>query len=204
MSTKLEISPERGSYSPGERVLGTIVVLEATDARELTITLEYRDWTSDYRSVSRSVPHDTALHAGDLELGASFRFGFTLPADALPNQSGTFGSTSSGPACSDRQARDRYSRLARAERGRANARARLLVSLRSSVAALHQSQCPSPLEPGTSAVRSFAAPVDGRSSQPRARPATSGCRRQRCHHLRRSSGTSCGARAMSPRRSASS
>jgi hypothetical protein len=96
MSAKLEISPERNTYAPGERVLGTVVVLEATPARELTVTLEYRDWTADYRSVSRSVPHDTSLHAGDLEQGASFRFGFTVPTDALPNQNGTFGSTGWG------------------------------------------------------------------------------------------------------------
>jgi hypothetical protein len=96
VSEHLEISPERGTYAPGDRVVGTVVALESINARDLTIALEYRDWTSDYRSVSRSIPHETPLHTGDLEQGATFHFAFTLPSDSLPNQSGMFGSTSWG------------------------------------------------------------------------------------------------------------
>ncbi len=96
MSARLAIKPERQSYSPGETVSGTIEVLESVNAKELTVALEYRDWTSDYHSVSRTVPAQAPLHVGNLEQGQSLDFGFALPADALPNQTGRFGSTAWG------------------------------------------------------------------------------------------------------------
>jgi hypothetical protein len=96
VSLKLTITPERASYAPGEQISGTVDVLEASDAKLLTLALEYRDWTADYHSVSRVLPLDAPLHTGDLELGARFRFTVQLPVDALPNQAGKFGQASWG------------------------------------------------------------------------------------------------------------
>jgi hypothetical protein len=96
MSAKLAIKPERDTYSPGEQVNGTVEVLEATNGRQLTVALEYRDWTNDYRTIMRSISPGAPLRTGDLEAGASFAFGLVLPADALPNQTGKLGATGWG------------------------------------------------------------------------------------------------------------
>jgi len=96
MSVPLEIETERTSYAPGEPISGTVEVLEPAHAKQLTLALEYRDWTADYHSVSRALPLDGPLHIGDLEQGATFSFTVQLPADALPNQRGEFGATGWG------------------------------------------------------------------------------------------------------------
>ncbi len=96
MKNHLAVELARGTYAPGEAVSGTVRVLEAAKGRELALALEYRDWTSDYRAVNRSVPLPAPLHIGDLEAGASFPFSVGLPADALPQQVGRFGAASWG------------------------------------------------------------------------------------------------------------
>ena len=96
MSTKLVIRPERDTYSPGEQVNGTVEVLEAMSGRQLTLALEYRDWTSDYRTIMRSISPGAPMQTGDLEAGASFSFSLALPTDALPNQTGQVGATGWG------------------------------------------------------------------------------------------------------------
>jgi hypothetical protein len=96
VSGQLAISTARDAYAPGEEVSGHINVLEHVGARQLTVALEYRDWTEDYRAVNRSIALDAPLHAGDLEPGTSLPFSIALPADALPAQSGTYGQTSWG------------------------------------------------------------------------------------------------------------
>jgi hypothetical protein len=93
MSAKLVIKPERDTYFPGEQVNGTVEVLEAMNGRQLTVALEYRDWTNDYRTIMRSISPGAPLQTGDPEAGASFSFSLALPADALPNQTGMVGAT---------------------------------------------------------------------------------------------------------------
>ena len=96
MKDHLALELARGTYAAGEQVSGTVRVLEAAKGRELTLALEYRDWTSDYRAVNRSVALPGPLHVGDLEDGASFPFSVRLPEDALPEQYGRFGAASWG------------------------------------------------------------------------------------------------------------
>lgn len=96
MTKHLTIKLEGAGYTPGEAVTGTVETLTPMKCKELTVALEYRDWTPDYHAVSREVPLQAPLHVGDLEEGQSFSFSIALPADALPGQSGTYGSTSWG------------------------------------------------------------------------------------------------------------
>lgn len=96
MSGHFAIKPDRDSYRAGDTVAGTVEVLEAVAAKSLALALEYRDWTQDYAAIGRTVALDAPLHNGDLEAGMSFPFTVELPADAWPNHTGTFGSTSWG------------------------------------------------------------------------------------------------------------
>ena len=81
---------------PGEHIAGTVEVVDEARADELTIVLEYREVTADYRIAARSVVSPGPLHAGPLTAGQTFPFSFALPGDALPNGSGRMGSTSWG------------------------------------------------------------------------------------------------------------
>jgi hypothetical protein len=96
MSGHLEIKPAQARYQRDEVVTGTLEIVAPVDARELTVALEYRESTSDYHHTARSVTTPRALHQGPLTAGQSFNFSFQLPADALPNQSGRFGSVNWG------------------------------------------------------------------------------------------------------------
>ena len=92
----LAITLDRPAFGPGDAVTGSVQIAETVEARELTVALEYRDWTADYHAVHRTVSTASPLATGTLQAGMSLPFTVTLPADALPNQSGTFGSTSWG------------------------------------------------------------------------------------------------------------
>jgi hypothetical protein len=92
----LAVRLDRERFAPGEQVTGRVEVVEEAKGRELTVALEYRDWTSDYRSISRSVPLATPLGVGDLQAGASFPFSLALPADAAPEHTGVNGAVSWG------------------------------------------------------------------------------------------------------------
>lgn len=92
----LEITLDHPAYRPGDAVTGSVQIVDAVETRALTVTLEYRDWTADYRGVGRTVESVSPLGTGTLQAGMSLPFAVSLPADALPNQSGEFGSTSWG------------------------------------------------------------------------------------------------------------
>jgi hypothetical protein len=92
VTEQLKINPARTRYQRGELITGTLEILEAVNAKELTVALEYREATSDYHHAARSVTAGRALHQGPLDAGQSLDFSLQLPADALPNQSGQFGS----------------------------------------------------------------------------------------------------------------
>ncbi len=96
MSDHLLVNAERQSYKPGERIAGTVQVIDEVKAKELTIVLEYREVTPDYRVVGRAVPSETPPHVGPVTAGETFPFSFVLPADALPNASGRIGGTTWG------------------------------------------------------------------------------------------------------------
>lgn len=103
----LEITLDHPACRPGAAVTGSVQIVDAVEARALTVTLEYRDWTADYHGVGRSVESAGVLGTGTLQAGMSLPFAITLPADALPNQSGEFGSTSWGVhARADRRGMD--------------------------------------------------------------------------------------------------
>ncbi len=92
----LTISLDRPAFRPGEAVTGSVQIAETVEARELTVALEYRDWTADYHAVGRAIAAATPLATGTLQAGMSYPFAVTLPVDVLPGQSGDFGSTSWG------------------------------------------------------------------------------------------------------------
>jgi hypothetical protein len=96
MSDHLAIKAERQSYKPGEQIAGTVEVLDEVKAKELTVVLEYREITADYRVVGRAVAAPAPLRVGDVRPGETFPFSFELPADALPNQSGKMAATTWG------------------------------------------------------------------------------------------------------------
>ncbi len=96
MKTHLVVTVDHPAYRAGDTVSGSVEITEASDARRLTVALEYRDWTADYRAVSLAVPLEPPLATGSLQAGRRLQFTIALPADALPGQSGDFGSTSWG------------------------------------------------------------------------------------------------------------
>ena len=68
MSPRFQLQLERQRYAPGERVKGTILVLEGGAARALEAQLEYKEESPDYSEVAVSIPSGT-LHDGDLQRG---------------------------------------------------------------------------------------------------------------------------------------
>jgi hypothetical protein len=96
MSVPVAIHPEKDAYNPGDTVSGTVVVVESASAHQLELTLEYRDATSDYVGIARTVALAGPLTQGDLQEHASFPFSVALPADALPNCKGVIGLTTWG------------------------------------------------------------------------------------------------------------
>jgi hypothetical protein len=92
MSEHLTIKPAREKYQPGELITGTLDILEPVKAQTLTLALEYRESTGDYRQTARSVTLTAPLHEGPLSVGQSFSFSLQLPSDTLPNQTGQAGS----------------------------------------------------------------------------------------------------------------
>ncbi len=96
MSASIAIEFHGGMLKPGDQVAGTVQVLESVKSKELTIALEYREITPDYRIAAKVIKPDTPLHTGPVESGDSFSFTLALPADALPNQTGKVGTTAWG------------------------------------------------------------------------------------------------------------
>jgi hypothetical protein len=92
----LALTLDQPAYHAGATVTGAVEIAQACDVRQLTVALEYRDWTADYHAVGRTVALEVPLAAGSLQAGMRFPFTVTLPVDALPGQSGDFGSTSWG------------------------------------------------------------------------------------------------------------
>ncbi len=83
MSPKLDIQLDRQGYAPGDRVSGTVSVVEGGRSRSLDVHVEYREKTSDY--IDAQLKSSPALvHQGDLETGSSHAFTVELPSEAPP------------------------------------------------------------------------------------------------------------------------
>lgn len=91
MSVELELSVTDSAVRAGDWVRGRVTVRSGGSSRALTVSLQYRERTSDYGATGRteSVP---PLQTGDLTSGQSFDFAIQLPIDALPNYSTVNGS----------------------------------------------------------------------------------------------------------------
>ncbi len=87
---KLDVTVEAGPFAPGGQVSGVVHVLEGGEVRELTAQLVYHEETSDYSGAVLRIG-SAPLATGQLRVGETFPFALTLPADALPNQSGRHG-----------------------------------------------------------------------------------------------------------------
>jgi hypothetical protein len=74
---------ERQRYAPGETVRGFVDVIQAIDARDLTVGLHYMEETRDYRGTGL-VAATSTLHVGPVAKGSRFEFELALPPDALP------------------------------------------------------------------------------------------------------------------------
>jgi hypothetical protein len=79
----LSLSIERQRYAPGEAVRGHVDVVEAIDARDLTVALHYMEETRDYRGAGL-VAATSTLHVGPVAAASRFEFELALPPDALP------------------------------------------------------------------------------------------------------------------------
>lgn len=90
MSLSFEIRLETEVYHPGDRVTGSVVVVEGGRSRRLQVHLEYLEKSDDYLDCATSIS-TRPLHEGDLSTGESFRFDLVLPPDALPNHVSTHG-----------------------------------------------------------------------------------------------------------------
>ena len=90
MSLIFELRLDKERYHPGDRVAGTVVVVEGGRSRRLQVHLEYLEETASYLECATSVS-TRPLHEGDLLAGESFRFDLVLPPDALPNHESTHG-----------------------------------------------------------------------------------------------------------------
>jgi hypothetical protein len=83
MSPAFELQVERGSFAPGERVTGSVLVTEGGDSRSIEVALEFHEESPDYQEVP--VRQSVTLHTGDVQAGQSLAFALELPVDALPN-----------------------------------------------------------------------------------------------------------------------
>lgn len=87
---KLEVSLDAGPVAPGGQVSGSVRVLDGGEVRELTAQLVYAEETADYTGAMLRV-RSAPLATGQLTTGQAVPFSLTLPADALPNQTGASG-----------------------------------------------------------------------------------------------------------------
>lgn len=92
MSVKLEVALAPAVYRPGDAVRGDVVVVQGGRARDLRVSLVYRERSPNYSHAAVEVP-GPVLHTGDLEAGQRFGFAIPLPADALPSQRLAHGET---------------------------------------------------------------------------------------------------------------
>jgi hypothetical protein len=84
MSPRLQVTLDQNSYTPGDTVKGTIVVLEGGASHSLEARLEYNEETHDYHDIATSFSSGL-LHQGDLVASTSFEFELEIPAKAFPN-----------------------------------------------------------------------------------------------------------------------
>jgi hypothetical protein len=82
---KLAVETTDATFAPGGWVRGAVRVVEGGGARELTVSLRYRERSEAYSHVAVEVP-GTVLHTGDLATGERYEFAIALPNDALPPQ----------------------------------------------------------------------------------------------------------------------
>ncbi len=84
MSPRFALRLDGDAYAPGDVVRGQVTVAEGGRSRALEAFLHFREESDDYGRVADSVASG-ALHAGDLEPGATFSFELPVPAAALPS-----------------------------------------------------------------------------------------------------------------------
>jgi hypothetical protein len=82
VSPAFDLQLVRDSFTPGERVAGTVLVTEGGGSRTLDVTLGFHEKSPDYEEIP--VSQTQALHTGDLQTGQSLAFALDLPEDALP------------------------------------------------------------------------------------------------------------------------
>jgi hypothetical protein len=82
--------PGAGSFRPGDWVRGRVSVLGGGGSRSLSVSVHFRERTSDYSSTAATYG-GAPLNEGDLTAGAAFDFAVQLPPDALPSVSSANG-----------------------------------------------------------------------------------------------------------------
>jgi hypothetical protein len=76
--------PPAGSFKPGDWVRGSVRVVEGGNSRALSVSVRFRERTSDY-SATPATYGESVLHQGELTAGATFPFAIQLPSDCVPS-----------------------------------------------------------------------------------------------------------------------
>lgn len=77
---KLEIELQSDHVKLGGDVAGHVNVIEGGKSRSLSLNLSFYEKTRDYVVTARTTGF--VLHEGEIAVGESYEFSFTLPADA--------------------------------------------------------------------------------------------------------------------------
>jgi hypothetical protein len=77
-------------FRPGDWVRGHVAVLDDVDARDLRVTVRFRERSPDYTATVREISTGE-LHTGDVLAGQKYEFSVQIPADALPTFSSANG-----------------------------------------------------------------------------------------------------------------
>ena len=80
---KLVLDDDSLRFRPGDWVRGHVAILEDIAARDLSVTLRFRERSPDYSATVREMSSGE-LHTGDVLAGQSYEFSVQIPADALP------------------------------------------------------------------------------------------------------------------------
>jgi hypothetical protein len=89
-AVSLDIRLDRQRYTPGDIVLGSVLVADGLGAATLEVSLNFHERATQYETVVDTVPGEAAEDEG-LDAGAERSFAIELPEDALPNHTSEHG-----------------------------------------------------------------------------------------------------------------
>jgi hypothetical protein len=87
---RLVLDGDSSRFRPGDWVRGHVAILDDVDARDLSVTVRFRERSPDYSATVREISSGQ-LHTGDVLAGQKYEFSVQIPTDALPTFSSANG-----------------------------------------------------------------------------------------------------------------